>query len=647
MPETTDRHSSWYKETFTCEGLHYTWPGLIKAMGLILLGFFTYTITLAFVPAVMPLKLAALGANNKMIVLIMSTIGQIFNITVCPMVSFQSDRYRSKRWGRRIPFILFTMPMMIAAWVLFAFADSEAAALSSMLSRWCTVAPTTMAVVLIALIMVLYQFFLMYVGSVIYYIYNDTIPTRFLSRIAGLVTVVSSCAGMIFNFFIFRHGMTHYTEILLGTAVFYTLGIGTMCFFLKEPRFPDPQPVAGGKRGLRAKAAGIGSFFAESFSHRFYWFNFLATGCLAVSSCPNVFGTFFYLEMGLDLADIGNMNGAMGLFAAGISFLVALVGTIWIDRWHPMRVFIVCLMFDLLFYVEQCKWIFFTPPARVFWLVCLLLTLCFNTQANFRNMASMPMLMRIFPKSRFGQFCSAQSMLRSGMVLLFGLVFGAVVDFLKYNLELGNYAYRFNYVWNVFWFVLAITFYIFAYREYLKLGGFSRYRAPAPWAESGSEAMDATPVFGPNRRLLGAALHLVDVAMLLPAATAVCGCLLAPDRGVPREAGKFLTIALPMAAALFGLWLFVRHGIRRDVRRVLRGEVPKNGIPHHGLLFLAGGTETAYALASAVQSYLVLTPESTASAAWMLFYECAVGMVFPTLIFIYTRFERGASTRLD
>ena len=156
-----------WKRTYTCENLTYTMPSLLAAMGLILLGFFTYTLSMAFVPQIMPLKLEVLGANNKEIAFIMLTIGQVFNITVCPMVSFQSDRFRSRRWGRRIPFILFTMPMMCAAWLLFAFVDSEAAWLSPAIARFVTVAPATLAVILIGLIMLLYQFFLMYVGSVI------------------------------------------------------------------------------------------------------------------------------------------------------------------------------------------------------------------------------------------------------------------------------------------------------------------------------------------------------------------------------------------------------------------------------------------------------------------------------------------------
>lgn len=632
-----------WKRTYTCENLTYTMPSLLAAMGLILLGFFTYTLSMAFVPQIMPLKLEVLGANNKEIAFIMLTIGQVFNITVCPMVSFQSDRFRSRRWGRRIPFILFTMPMMCAAWLLFAFVDSEAAWLSPAIARFVTVAPATLAVILIGLIMLLYQFFLMYVGSVIYYIYNDTIPAQFLARFVGMIQVVTTLAGTLFAFFIFPYGVEFFRPILIGTVLIYGLGVGAMCLLLREPRFPEP-----GAAEVRQspRTAGIVTFFRESFSHKFYWYSFFGVGASAVASCIGTFTVFFYRDMGLQMGDIGRLNGVAGLAGMIISMLVASAGAVLIDRWHPVRVFVIGMLFSVLLPLLYCQWLFFTPPPRIFWMVFVATNICFSFAINFRAIANMPMLMRIYPKSRFGQFCSAQSMLRSGMVLTASLVLGAVIDILKYNYHLGDFAYRFLWVWNLFWTIVASIFFVLMYRQYFKLGGFAAYQAPATWSETGFEPMPATPVHGPSRKLLNIALPLLDAVLILPLAGAGFMIWYCRRGGMPATAEVFAHLALPAAVGVLVFWGLVRMGIRRDIRRVRRGEPPKNGLPHHGLLMIFAATHLLLFACTVYQSWMTAVPEDGTGSGWMWFYQMMVNAVLVALLYLYLRIERGFSTTL-
>ncbi len=56
-------------------------------------------------PALLPILLKEHGATNKEIVIIVSTIFMVMNAALNPVISYQSDRFRS-RWGRRRPFIL-------------------------------------------------------------------------------------------------------------------------------------------------------------------------------------------------------------------------------------------------------------------------------------------------------------------------------------------------------------------------------------------------------------------------------------------------------------------------------------------------------------------------------------------------------------
>ena len=158
------------KQIYECGTLRYTLTGVVVAAGLIMLGFFSYHTSTYAVNNAIPLQLKSLGASNTLIVLIMTTISTIFNMTICPAVSFRSDRYRGKRWGRRIVFIISTLPMMVACLLLFAFSGSIGNGLALLLKKWCSVSPTTFIIGTIAVIMVLYRFFYMFVGSLIYYI---------------------------------------------------------------------------------------------------------------------------------------------------------------------------------------------------------------------------------------------------------------------------------------------------------------------------------------------------------------------------------------------------------------------------------------------------------------------------------------------
>ena len=94
----------WLEKRYTCEGLTYTLPQLLWTSFLILLGFFCYTLALAFVPSIMPLKLDALGANSKTIAFIASSlkfVGKVRFRQVSKLVihSYFCNVYRSKTKG--------------------------------------------------------------------------------------------------------------------------------------------------------------------------------------------------------------------------------------------------------------------------------------------------------------------------------------------------------------------------------------------------------------------------------------------------------------------------------------------------------------------------------------------------------------------
>jgi len=243
--------------------LTYTKRGLIVLFVWMLWGDFCYTLMEAVVPSILPIKLKSLGAANTTMAVILSTLPGILNTTICPWVSFWSDRYRS-RWGRRIPFILWTLPFLTLFLILLGFSQPIGHGLHRLVfAASGYLSATTVAVVMIGIFMVGFQFFNMFVGSVYWYLFNDVVPKEVIGQFLGLFRVVGGLAGVLYNYFIFKYAESHMTEIFLGAALLYFFGFGLVCLRVKEGEYPPPPEYVGGQTGL---FAGLKTFFVECFS---------------------------------------------------------------------------------------------------------------------------------------------------------------------------------------------------------------------------------------------------------------------------------------------------------------------------------------------------------------------------------------------
>ncbi|MEI6422029.1 MAG: MFS transporter [Lentisphaerota bacterium] len=288
-------------KVYHCGTLAYTKMGLLAIFAWLLWGDFCFTLMEAVVPSVLPLKLKDLGCANWLMGMVMTTVPSILNMSICPYVSFKSDRYRS-RWGRRIPFIIWTMPFLCATLALIGWSDDISGFLhgnSVFLQQY---APTTITIILIGVFIAMFQFFNMFVGSVFYYLFNDVVPPQFLARFTGAFRIVGTAASAIYNFFIFQYAESNMREIFLGAAVLYFFGFGMMCFMIKEGKYPPLEKEASGEK--RKVIAGLKNFFKESFTHKIYWLIFLFTTFGAVSGAIGTFNVFFYKNMGLTLSQM-------------------------------------------------------------------------------------------------------------------------------------------------------------------------------------------------------------------------------------------------------------------------------------------------------------------------------------------------------
>src|SRR5471032_1264984 len=104
---------------FRAGTLVYTRAGLFTLFAWLLWADVCFVLMEA-VPGLIPLKLKALDTPNWLMALMMSTIPMFLNATICPWVSFTSDRHRGPL-GRRMPFILYTAPFITVALLAIGF----------------------------------------------------------------------------------------------------------------------------------------------------------------------------------------------------------------------------------------------------------------------------------------------------------------------------------------------------------------------------------------------------------------------------------------------------------------------------------------------------------------------------------------------
>ena len=626
-------------KAYHCGTLTYTKMGLFALFAWLLWGDFCYTMMEAVVPSILPLKLKSLGCSNWLMGLIMTTAPGILNMTVCPYVSFKSDRYRSK-WGRRIPFILWTLPFLCGSLALIGLGDDLSATLQRNSEFLRQFTPATITIALLAGFLIMFQFFYMFVGSVFWYLFNDVVPAQFLGRFMGMFKIVGTGAGALYNFFVFRFAESHMREIFLGASVLYLLGFGITCLMVKEGEYP---PVEGESDTSTRGMKGVMVFFKESFSHKFYWFRFFAGSFSAVAGAIAMFGVFFNQEMGLSLDQIGKIAAVASVAMMSAMYFMA----IFVDRWHPLRILTYGSIFVVLSNLMMLVWAFVTIPGNYFFWLNLGNVVIGSFLYALLNVASLPCDMRTFPQSRFGQFCSAQAMLRSSFTVVAGILAGLFIDGMRSLCHGSGYAYRFNFVWTTVFLGISAVFMVKSYVEWHRLGGDKHFHPPAPWSQVGIEEMPVVPTVGPQTKWLNIAFLLFDAIMGLSVLSlpVLMWWMYANHQMV---ALKWYGLAvLPLSLAAGACWMLLKQKIRRDIAAAKAGSPLRNGIPHHGMLMIFS---SKFLLAVGIWVCQVIVTISLNMEGGAIVFGIANGLTNFLLIgilYLMCRVERGFSTTVD
>ncbi len=567
---------------YRCGTLKYVKLGLFTLFSWLLWGDFCFTLMETVTgtttsTSILPIKLKALGASNLLMGVILTSLPGILNMTICPWVSFRSDRHRG-RLGRRIPFILSTMPFLAISLILLGWSED----LVPLLQRWipplASVAPATIAIFLIAMFFVTFQFFNMFVNSVYWYLFNDVVPPQFLGRFFGLFRLVGYGAAAIYNYFIFRYAATNMREIFTGGALIYVFGVGLMCLFVKEGKYPPPPDK--GNRGL---LEGMKDFAKQSFSCRFYWYFYLMKAFAAMALASTMYMLFFNQEMGLSNDQIGKL-AAYALLAG---MLATYFTAVLVDRWHPLRISAYLAVFMAVTGLGSWVWIFVTLPGNVFFWVSLGTVLVSTFGMFLRDGCEIPTFMRLMPKSLYGQLSSANSIIRSIANIVAGVLCGASIDIVKRLCHGSDFAYRFIFIWPWFFNTIAAVFICIGYREWKRLGGDEHYRPPAPWTKDGFEEVhDRVPFVPAIPRYVMISMWLGVLGSAINVALVLIFMYFMAQHGLKGALAWYAMFFIPIKLLLTALSYWQLVWVRRDIAARNKALPTRYGIPHHGVLLV-------------------------------------------------------------
>lgn len=448
----------------------------------LLLGDVVFVLMDQLEPRVLPIVLKSHGATDKEIAIIIGSITALFNLLVTPVVSYRSDRKRS-RWGRRIPYLLWASPFIAVFLGLTPFAPEitdwllRIPAVRTVLESLPVSSPV---IVTYGVLAVLFQGFHMVVASVFFYLFRDVVPEQFLGRFLALFRVVGSFATFILNYWLLGMAHTHTKEIFIGIGLACGIGFLLMCYFVREGDYPpletNAERAAAGSSGV-LRAGRI--FIAESFNAPIYWWTYIARMMIYAAVTVQAFLVFFpQRELGLTLDQVGKLSSWASFVWLPLAFPLG-----WaIDRWGPLRTLTLCLVGYI---IALAASFLLVTDATSFFVSSLFTGSIFPMLMLCQSMLAQ----RVFHPQRMGQLSAANSIVQSLVVaLIVGPATGWMFDALKgFELQLDIPLaagpvivgpYRFVFVMLIALSVVSLFATRMASRHWDKLGGDRGYTPP-------------------------------------------------------------------------------------------------------------------------------------------------------------------------
>ena len=455
------------RKVYTVGTLAYTLSALVTLFFLLLLGDFAWQMKERLVFQIVQLMFKRHGASDMINGIMMVSLPSAIGLFLGPVISYRSDHCRS-RWGRRIPYLLFTTPVAAGAMAGMAFSPALGAWAAAQIG--CGADGATLC--FLGFFWAAFEFATVIAGALFGALINDVVPHEVLGRFYGLFRAISLIAGIIFNYWMLGYAELHYRTLFLSIGALYAAGFLVMCLKVREGEYPPPENT-GGHGGLYA----IRSYFRECFSNPYYLLIFAMLFFAGLAFAPvNSFCMFYAQSMEIPMANYGRflaITYGISLFLAyGIGFLA--------DRFHPLRVGLAALG---LYGAMGAAAGFCISGETSFGIAFVAHGVISGT--FFTATASLQQ--RLFPRESFAQFASAGGIVCSVGFIVFMPAVGRFLDWTGHQ-------YHYVYLLGAIFAFLALATGLIVHRRFMQLGGPRSYQAPPgiePAAKCGSRTCGA------------------------------------------------------------------------------------------------------------------------------------------------------------
>jgi MFS family permease len=443
---------------FTVGTLAYTKRAVLRVCAWILVADTGLAFRARALGPMIQLLLKGLGASNQVIAWTTVTLPQGLSLIFNPIVAHHSDRYRS-RWGRRLPFIFITVPILTLTTAAMGFTPILGGYLHRALGDW---SPGESVSGLIAFMVVFIVFELAAIvqsrtwGGLI----NDVLPQKVLGRFLAASRIISLLAGIIFNQFFLAHIAKYQLPAFITLSVLYGSTMIVLALFVREGGYPPPPPRAP-RRGLMHAVYAVGGFIKECYGDPYYrWVMVMLCIDDIAFGAVNTFSLLHAKSLNMDLQTYGTCVAVQYVVGVIVAYPLGILA----DRYHPFRVSAVVL----LLYGVAAAWSGFYIHDTTTFVIGFMAHGVFATSYNTSAAA---MGYRLLARSRF-------TVLSAGTAIVGTLITMIVTPLLGLLLDQLHDQYRYSYLVGAGYVLLGVPLYIIVYRKFLARGGLANYVAP-------------------------------------------------------------------------------------------------------------------------------------------------------------------------
>ncbi len=416
----------------------YTVGGLVAVMAALLTAAIGFSLLLLTTYMVFPVQFKDLGLSNTWIAFFVTTVPYAITTIVNPVVSYASDRTRTRR-GRRLPYLLWTVPAIAVILLLIGGSGRIGAALDMQLPWLNGYGP----VAVLAILIVLFNLVFMIPGAVFWYVFPDVLPKAYLGRFMSYFNLVQAAANFCFSRWLLPLTEKHIEWLYCGLAVTFLITMYVLVFTVREGHYPPPprDEKAGGP------FAPIVAYCKECYGIPYYYPFFITMALSDVSTiCRSMYNLIYARDvLAIPVQDYGAIMGWGSVLGLALCLPLGYL----CDRWNPLIVFglglvtVIGVNFFSYFYV--CDY-------ASFYITTMMLAVVYTIQ----QVSTIPVFVASLPKDLYGQFCSANALFRSILMALGGLGGGLVLDWT------GNYQniYLWDFIFTAAAFGTFLLFYI-------------------------------------------------------------------------------------------------------------------------------------------------------------------------------------------